>query len=100
MSRSAAVSPARFRKTTERSRAAPSANRVRTKRGVPVRYPDRGEDDEEAVLVPRTRAAWGDPGREFEAGQAVAGEDRQLLPRTSVCSPSIAEMPVSMNSAG
>ena len=47
--------------------------------GLPVGHADRGEDHDEAVIRTADAGGVGDPGREFEAGQAVSGEDRQFL---------------------
>ena len=46
---------------------------------LPLGHADRGEDHDEAVIRTGDAGGVGDPGREFEAGQAVSGEDRQLL---------------------
>ena len=61
---------------------------------------DGGEDDGELALARAHFCLAGDLRGELRVREAAHAEHGQLLPRTRVLRPSIAEMPVWMNSLG
>jgi len=100
ISRSMAGSFARLRNMTTLFEHAAGFEGLTKEVGHVVLHPHGRKDDGEARLFPREPGLAHDLGRQLVVRQAAHGEDGELLPLTRVFMPSMAEIPVWMNSWG